>query len=77
MYFISLNLLLQHVLTQRSDQKSARKGGRDVTCVWCRSEWGVAPVAKPASSSTHRGGFVNLAGVVEGVDGRRDTTTCK
>ncbi|KAF9450267.1 hypothetical protein P691DRAFT_726392 [Macrolepiota fuliginosa MF-IS2] len=44
-------------------EKSARQSGRAITCVWCRSNWGVAAPAKPAGA-TRRGAFINLADVV-------------
>lgn len=62
---------------QKIDEKSARQTGRDITCVWCRSSWGVAAPTKPAGSAIQRGGFINLAGAIPEIDTRRDTSTCK
>ncbi|KAF5358130.1 hypothetical protein D9756_001165 [Leucocoprinus leucothites] len=56
-------------------EKNARQTGKTITCVWCRSEWGMQGPAKPTGSATQRGAFVNLAGAVPEIDGRRDTSS--
>lgn len=59
------------------DQKSARQTGKEITCVWCRSSWGVTTSSKSAGAATQQHGFINLADAVPDLNAHRDTSTCK
>ncbi|XP_006457740.1 hypothetical protein AGABI2DRAFT_63594 [Agaricus bisporus var. bisporus H97] len=56
-------------------QKSARQTGKEITCVWCRSTWGVTTSSKSAGAATQQHGFINLADAVPDLNAHRDTST--
>jgi hypothetical protein len=56
----------------------ARTAGKNLTCVWCRAKWILAPSgpgASAASGSMTSEGYMNL-GNVAGMDTTRDTSSC-
>ncbi|KDR69269.1 hypothetical protein GALMADRAFT_230775 [Galerina marginata CBS 339.88] len=62
-------------------QRTAKSNGKDLTCVWCRANWVVAPAPGAggvnmagATRTMHGYGYLNLAGV-SGVSPVRDTST--
>ncbi|KAF8958058.1 hypothetical protein BDZ97DRAFT_1843889 [Flammula alnicola] len=56
-------------------QRTAASTSKDLTCVWCRARWVLAPPAGAAAGpSRAAGGYLNLAGV-SGISPVRDTST--
>ncbi|KAK0225282.1 hypothetical protein IW262DRAFT_1354538 [Armillaria fumosa] len=55
-------------------QATARKSGKNVTCVWCRAEWVLPDAGKGKGKAIGEEGYVNLAAVA-GVSPQRDTSS--
>ncbi|EKM82298.1 hypothetical protein AGABI1DRAFT_34029 [Agaricus bisporus var. burnettii JB137-S8] len=55
--------------------EAARQTGKEITCVWCRSSWGVTTSSKSAGAATQQHGFINLADAVPDLNAHRDTST--
>lgn len=70
--------ILLIVLIRTAGKGTSQRSGKELTCVWCRAKWTVAPGVGGANVArgSFNGGYINLANV-SGQSPVRDTSTCK